>query len=71
MNNVTYAVLKISFIILINITKQSSGDDCLNINGNLAVSVSAFFISKNGGPVVPILKDAVVDLPNCFESTLL
>jgi len=44
-------------------TKQSSGDYCLKIKGNLAFMISAFFISRNAGPVVPTLNEAVVDLP--------
>lgn len=42
----------------------------LNISGNLVVMISAFFISINGGPFYPVLKEPAVDLPKCLESIL-
>ena len=51
-------------------TKQSSGDYYLNIKGNLVFMVSAFFISRKAGPVVPTLNEAVVDLPKGLKSIL-
>jgi hypothetical protein len=49
-------------------TKQSSGDFYLKIKGNLVLIISAFFISRNAGPVVPTLNEAVVDLPKGLKS---
>ena len=51
-------------------TKQSSGACYLKIKGNLVLMISAFFISRNAGPVVPALNDAVVDLPKGLTSAL-